>query len=117
MAAYPVLLIALGAVVLLLGKRLAVLGAAVGALVGLGFLQLFSVTADPLMLLIIIGAFTVGGFFLAGLAKGIVNIVLLILCILAGASIATGFLGLFNVTTTWVLWLGAAVGGLVGFML
>ena len=38
---FPVMVIALGIVVLVFGKRLAVLGAAVGALLGVGLLRLF----------------------------------------------------------------------------
>ena len=39
---FPVLLIVIGIVVLVLGKRLAVLGAAVGALLGVGLLRLLN---------------------------------------------------------------------------
>ena len=39
---FPLLLIVLGIVVLAIGKRLAVLGAAVGALLGVGLLSLLS---------------------------------------------------------------------------
>ena len=45
----PFLAIAIGIAVLVFGKRLAVLGAAVGALVGVGLLSLFSASGDPLL--------------------------------------------------------------------
>ena len=44
---FPILLIAIGIAVLVLGKRLAVLGAAVGFLLGVGLLALFPGTSGP----------------------------------------------------------------------
>lgn len=117
MGPYPLLLVALGVVVLLLGRRLAVLGAAVGAILGVAFLHLFSVQADPIFTIGVVGGLAVAGFFLAGVAKGIVNIVLMVLCALAGAAIFVGFLDLFNAELGWVEWLIALVGGLAGWML
>ena len=77
---FPIMVIALGIVVLALGKRLAVLGAAVGALLGVGLLRLFNVPLTDLLLsLLIPGLLAVIGFFVAGFAKGIVSIVLLVM--------------------------------------
>ena len=85
---FPVLIIAIGIAVLVLGKKLAVMGAAVGALLGVALLRLLNIPlTDVLLTLLIPGLLAVIGFFVAGFAKGIVNIVLLVLGALAGAAI------------------------------
>jgi len=115
---FPVLLIAIGIAVLVFGKRLAVLGAAVGALLGVALLRLLNIPlTDVLLTLLIPGLLAVIGFFVAGFAKGIVNIVLLVLGALAGAAIVLGFLDLFNINTGLLDWLLAIVGGVIGLIL
>jgi hypothetical protein len=117
---FPILLIAIGIAVLLLGKRLAVLGAAVGALLGVALLRLLDIPMTDEMFylrtLLIPGVLAVFGFFVAGFAKGIVNIVLLVLGALAGAVIVFGFFDLFNLSGLLV-WLLAVVGGVVGLIM
>jgi hypothetical protein len=115
--AYPVLLIAIGLAVLGLGKRLAVLGAAVGAIVGVALLSLFQPSGDIWLQLFLVGGLAVAGFFLAGLAKAVVNVVILVLGALAGAAIAVGFVNLFNADPGFIGWVFAALGGLAGFIM
>ncbi len=112
-----ILLIAIGLAVLALGKRPSVLGAAVGALCGLALLRLFPGDSGPLVTLGLPLVLAVAGFFLAGFAKGIINIVLLVLGVLAGAAIVLGFLDLFNIDTGLFDWLLAVVGGVIGLIL
>jgi len=115
---FPVLLIAIGIAVLVFGKRLAVLGAAGGALLGVALLRLLNIPlTDVLLTLLIPGLLAVIGFFVAGFAKGIVNIVLLVLGALAGAAIVLGFLDLFNINTGLLDWLLVVVGGVIGLIL
>ena len=115
---FPVLIIAIGIAVLLLGKKLAVMGAAVGALLGVGLLRLLNIpVTDVLLTLLIPGLLAVGGFFVAGFAKGIVNIILLVLGALAGAAIVLAFLDLFHISSGLLDWILAIVGGAVGFIL
>ena len=64
---FPIILIAVGAAVLAFGKRLSVMGAAVGALLGVVLLRLLGAT-DPVLGLIIVGANLAG--FVAGDAQG-----------------------------------------------
>jgi hypothetical protein len=114
---FPVLMIAIGLVVLALGKKLAVLGAAVGALLGVVLLRLLNIPlTDILLTLLIPGLLALIGFFVAGFAKGIVNIVLLVLGAVAGAVIVFAFFDLFNISG-WIVWLLALVGGVVGFIM
>ena len=115
---FPVLIIAIGIAVLVVGKRLAVMGAAVGALVGVSLLYLLNIPlTDVLLTLLIPGLLAVIGFFVAGFAKAIVNIVLLVLGALAGAAIVLAFFNLFNIGSTLFVWLLAVVGGVVGLIL
>jgi hypothetical protein len=114
---FPIMVIAIGVAVLVFGKRLAVLGAAVGALLGVGLLGLFPGQSSPLLELAIPILLAVIGFFAAGFAKGIVNIVLLVLGALAGAAIMLGFLELFRVNSVSLGLLLAVVGGVVGALL
>lgn len=114
---FPVLVIAIGIAVLVFGKRLAVLGAAVGALLGVALLSLFSWSGDPLLQLALVGALAVIGFFVAGFAKGIVSIVLLVMGALGGAVIVLGFLDLFSIASSLLVWLLAVAGGVVGLIL
>lgn len=117
-AAFPVLIIAIGIAVLALGKRVAVLGAAVGAIVGVALLGLFNIsTANLLLALLIPAGLAALGFFAAGFAKGIIHIVLLVFGALAGAGIVLAFLNLFNVPTSLLSWLLAFIGGIVGLVL
>ncbi len=115
---FPILLIVIGIAVLVFGKRLAVLGAAVGALLGVALLRMFNVpVTDLLLTLLIPGLLAVIGFFVAGFAKGIIAIVLLVLGALAGAAIVLGFFDLFNVDSSLLVWILAVVGGIVGLIM
>jgi hypothetical protein len=114
---FPIFLIAIGIAVLLFGKRLPVLGASVGALCGVAFLRLLPGETDSLIALIIPIALAVLGFFAAGLAKGIVNIILIVLAALAGAAIVLAFLDLFQVDRSLLDLLLAVVGGVIGVIL
>jgi hypothetical protein len=111
---FPILVIAIGIAVLLVGKRLAVLGAAVGALLGVALLRWIPGSSGPWIALGVPLALAVLGFFAAGFAKGIVNIVLIVLGALAGAAITLAFLDLFGINTGLFDWLLALVGALIG---
>ena len=77
---FPIRLITIGVVVLMLGKRyLAVLGAAVVALLGVGLLRFFPGSSSMLVQLAVPIMLAVIGFFAAGFAKGIVNIILMVI--------------------------------------
>ena len=114
---FPILVIAIGIVVLVFGKRLSVLGAAVGALLGVALVSLFPGGSDPFTLIIVPLLLGVIGFFAVGFAKGIINIVLLVLGVLAGAAIVLGFLELFTLQLGLLGWFLVAAGGVAGFIL
>ena len=114
---YPVLVIAIGLVVLVLGKRLSILGAAVGALLGVALVSLFPSASDPFTVIIVPLLLGVIGFFAVSFAKGIINIVILVLGVLAGAGIVLGFLELFTIQFGLLGWFLVAAGGVAGFIL
>jgi hypothetical protein len=114
---FPILLIAIGIAVLAFGKHLAILGAAVGALLGVALLRLFPGSSGPLLTLGIPISLAVIGFIGAGFAKGIVDIVLLVMGALAGAAIVMGFLDLFGIDNGLLDWLLALVGGVIGLIM
>jgi hypothetical protein len=115
---FPVALIAIGVAVLVFGRRLAILGAAVGALLGAVLLSLFSGSGDLWLQLAFVGGLAVVGFFVAGFARGIVDVVLLVMGALGGAAITLALLDLLGVTDPGLVrWLLALVGGVVGLML
>ena len=114
---FPYMTIAIGIAVLAFGKRLAVLGAAVGGLLGIGLLSLFSDNPGPWITFGLPIGLALLGFFAAGFAKGIIDVVILVLGALAGAAIVLGFLDLFGMDAGLTRWLLAIVGGVIGLML
>jgi hypothetical protein len=114
---FPILCIAIGVTVLVLGKRLAVLGAAVGALLGLGLLRIIPGSSSIWAQLIVVIALAGLGFFAAGFTKGIINIVLMVIGVLGGAAVMMGFCDLFRVDSTWLELLLVAAGAVAGFIL
>lgn len=117
MSLIPIILIVVGIIVLIFGRRLAILGAAVGALVGFLILQLFpSITELGVQLLIVLGL-ALAGFFAAAFAKGIIEIVILVIGALAGAAVVLGILNLFNLDLGLLGWLLVVIGAVIGFML
>jgi hypothetical protein len=97
---FPILLIAVGILVLALGRRLAVLGAAVGALLGVGLVNFFPGSASALVQMPLPLTLAVLGYVGAGFARGVVNLVLVVIGALAGASAELK-------PTTWKTWLTA----------
>jgi hypothetical protein len=114
---FPVLVILIGIAVLLFGKRLAVLGAAVGALLGVALLGIFNIAPTNLLALMLPILLGVIGFLVAGFAKGIVDIVLLVLGALGGAAIFSGFFELFGIDSILANMILLVIGGVIGLIL
>ena len=94
---FPLLLIVIGILVLAIGKRLAVLGAAVGALLGVGLLSRSRRRAafGPALACRWARACRV---LCRRLRERMINIVVLVMGALGGAAIVMGFLDLFVLT-------------------
>lgn len=113
---YPFVLIALGIAVLLFGKRLSILGAAVGGMVGVVVAQFFPEATTTTQLVIVIGL-ALAGFFAAAFARGIIEVVILVIGALGGAAFVMALLNLLNIDQGLLNWLLALVGGVIGLML
>jgi hypothetical protein len=110
-------LIAFGLLVLLFGSRLWLLGAAVGALLGVGLLRFLpGAQTGVLSWLIPIGLAIALGFS-AVLFKAIVDLIFLVLGILAGAAAGLAILNLFGVDSGLTNLLFALAGGVIGAVL
>lgn len=112
-----IILVVLGALVLLFGRRIWVFGAGAGALLGVGLLNLLpGGQSGTLALLIIFGLAIVGallGFFIKGLA----HILAMIFGFIAGGSIVLAIFGALGVQSSFLTFLLAIVGGLIGLVL
>lgn len=118
MVAFPFLLIALGVIVLVFGNRLAVLGAAVGALLGVVLLRFLPGDQGAFLTLGIPIGLAVLGFIGAGFAKGIVALITMILGIVAGVAIVLAVLDLLGIELGFFIdAILALLGGLVGWAL
>ena len=109
-----ILFIILGLMVLAFGSRLALFGAGVGALLGMGILSILPGTQSSWLWLIIpIGLailFAIG----AGIAKGFIGLISLSLGALAGGAITLSLLNLFGISWGLGNWLVALVGAVIG---
>jgi hypothetical protein len=110
-------LIGAGIAVLAFGSRLAVLGAGVGALLGVGILRLLPGAQTGILWLIVPIGLAILGAMGTALMKGIVNIVVLVLGVLAGAAIALALLDMFGISFGLVDWLLVIAGGVLGAIL
>jgi len=112
-----ILSIILGLITLAYGTRLALLGAAVGVLLGLGILRLIPGEQESwLWLLIPIGLailFSLG----AGIGKRIIGLVTLAFGALAGGAIVLSMLDLFGLEWGVTNWILALVGAVLGMAL
>jgi hypothetical protein len=114
MEIYSIILIALGLIVLGFGSRLALLGAGIGALLGIGLLRILPGDQSSVWWWIVpIGLailFAIG----SGLAKGLIGLVTLALGALAGGAIVLAILDLFALDWGLMNWVLALVGAVIG---
>jgi hypothetical protein len=96
---------------------LAVLGAAVGALLGVVLLRLFPGDSSFWLQLLIVLGLAVAGFFAAAFARGIIDVVILVIGALAGAEIVLALLDLLRLDLGVLQWVLAVIGAVIGFML
>ncbi|MCU0508351.1 MAG: hypothetical protein MUC34_08105 [Anaerolineae bacterium] len=113
---FPVLVLLIGIAVLVFGKRLAVLGGAVGALLGLGLLKVFPALQGGVLPWILVIGLAVLGFLGGGFAKGFVEVIILVIGALAGAGVVMGVYDLFNWDPGILKWVLVVVGAAVGLI-
>ena len=110
----PIIFIVLGVLVLAFGSRLAIFGAGVGALLGIGILSILPVAQESWLWLVVPIGLAILFAFGAGIAKSLVGLVTLALGALAGGAITLGLLNLFGLDWGLVNWLLALVGAVIG---
>jgi hypothetical protein len=112
-----IILIVLGALVLLFGKRVFILSAGVGALLGVGLLRLIpGEQVGTLALLVIFGLAIVGGL-LGFFVKGLSHLLVAIIGFLAGGAITLGILDSLGLSLGLLSFLVALGGGVIGLVL
>lgn len=114
---FPYLLIATGLVVLVVGSRLTIAGAAVGAILGLALLRLLPGNQGFWLTLLITLGFAALSFFGASQAKGALGLLTLILGAVAGAAITLNVLDLFRLSFGLLDWILAVAGACIGAVL
>jgi hypothetical protein len=109
-----VILIALGIIVLLFGNRLALFGAGVGALLGLGIVRILPGVQESLIWLAVPAGLAILFAVGAGFAKGLISLITLALGALAGGAIVLAVLDLFGLDWGLMNWILALVGAVIG---
>ncbi len=110
-------LIGIGAVVLLFGARLVILGAAIGALLGFALVRLIPGANEGFIALLIPIILAVIFAFGGGFMRGMVGLITLALGAVAGAAIVFNVLQLFELNFGILDWILAIVGAVVGAIL
>lgn len=114
---FAILIIALGIFILAMGNRLTLLGAGVGALLGIGILSFLPGGQDSLWWWVIpVGLavlFMIGAVFL----KGFVQLVTLAIGAVAGGAIVFAALDLLGLDFGVIDWILALVGAVIGVIL
>jgi len=109
-----IIFIILGLVVLAYGSRLAIFGAGVGALLGIGILRILPGAKENLLWLAVPIVLAVLFAFGAGIAKGLIGLITLALGALAGGAITLTLLDLFSLDWGIMNWGLALIGAVIG---
>lgn len=117
MSFVAIIILVLGLLLLAFGNRLAWFGAGVGALLGVGLLSLLPGDQSTLVWLVVPVGLAILFAIGSGVAKGIVNIVILAFGALAGGAIVLAVLDLLGLDLGLAGWLVALVGAVIGAVL
>jgi len=112
-----ILIIALGIFILAVGNRLTILGAGVGALLGIGILRLLPGNQDSLWWWILPVGLAVLFMIGAIIFKGFVSLVTLAIGAVAGGAIVLAALDLLGLNFGLIDWILALVGAVIGVIL
>jgi hypothetical protein len=114
MTGVAIVLIVLGFFLLGFGNRLAILGAGVGALLGVTIVSILP--GEPGIWLWVLVPFGLAILFAvgSGLAKAMINLVTLALGALAGGAVILALLNLFGLDWGFTNWILALIGAVIG---
>jgi hypothetical protein len=107
-------MIGLGLFVLVFGNRLAIFGAGVGALLGVGILRILPGTEENWLQFIIPIGLSILFALGAGITKGLISLLTLVIGGLAGGSIVLAGLDQFGLDWGFINWILALVGAIIG---
>jgi len=112
------ILLVLGIFVWLFGNRMWLLGAGAGALLGFGLLSLIpSLASGWLGFIIVVGLAILFGV-LGMLGKAFTKLIAMVIGFIAGGALVIAFMGMLNITgVSFLTWIIALLGGLVGALL
>jgi hypothetical protein len=113
----PVVLIAFGVVVLAVGPRLVVLGAAVGALLGFVLVRFIPGALESALALLIPLIFAVIFAFGGGLMRSMIRLFTIAIGAVAGVAIVLGVIGLLGLDFGLLDWVLAAAGAGIGVVI
>lgn len=111
------ILIIVGALVLLWGRRVFVLTAGVGALLGVGFFSLLPGQQNGVFALLVVFGLALAGGFAGFFVKSLGKLLGMGIGFLAGSAITLGVLGVIGIDLGIFQFILALVGGLVGLVL
>ena len=115
--ALSVILIAVGALVLLFGRRVFVLAAGVGALLGVGLLNLVPGQQNGVVGLLLIFGLAIAGALVSAFVKGLSHLVVMIIGFVAGGAITLGILDSLGISLGFVNFILALIGAGIGLVL
>jgi len=115
--ALSVILIAVGALVLLFGRRVFVLAAGVGALLGVGLLNLVPGQQNGVVGLLLIFGLAIAGALVGAFVKGLSHLVVMIIGFVAGGAITLGILDSLGISLGFVNFILALIGAGIGLVL
>lgn len=112
-----VAVIVLGVVVLLFGRRLALLAAGAGALLGVGLLQFLPGLQDGIGGILLVFGLAIAGGILGFVAKGITHLVIMILSFIVGGGLVLAGLDALAIDLGLWAFVVASLGGLIAAVL
>ena len=112
-----VAVIVLGVVVLLFGRRLALLAAGAGALLGVGLLQFLPGLQDGIGGILLVFGLAIAGGILGFVAKGITHLVIMILSFIVGGGVVLAGLDALAIDLGLWAFVVASLGGLIAAVL
>jgi hypothetical protein len=112
-----VAVIALGVVVLLFGRRLALLAAGAGALLGIGLLQLLPGQQDGIWAILLVFGLAIAAGILGVVAKGMAHLVIMGIGFIAGGGLVLAGLDAMAIGLDLWAFVVASIGGLIAAVL
>lgn len=107
-------LLGLGVFVWLFGNRMWLLGTGAGALLGFGLIKWIPALSSGWLGFIIVGGLAILFGVLGIFGKAFTKLIAMAIGFIAGGALVIAFMGLFNINVSFLTWIIALLGGLVG---